>query len=336
MAYQENEVLLNVKDVSKRFFEYESEWHRVANLFGLNINPKAIHNILKDISFKLRSGETVGIVGANGAGKSTLLKIITGTLKPTSGEIEIKGRVSAILELGMGFHPDLTGRQNVYHSAGIMGFSKEEIDSVIDDIKAFSEIGDYFDQPVRLYSSGMQMRVAFSVATAWRPELLVIDEALSVGDAYFQHKSFSRIREFQESGTTLLLVSHDSSSIQAICNRAILLEKGKIVQDGEPEGIIDYYNALISEKENFSIRQQKREDGKVITVSGTGEATFSEIALLNREDESVEFVGTGESLKLKITVDINEDIDNLVVGYKIRDSLVKRFLEQTVTIIKRL
>ncbi len=165
----------------------------------------------------------------------------------------------------------------------LWAFSKEEIDNVIEDIKAFSEIGDYFDQPVRLYSSGMQMRVAFSVATAWRPELLVIDEALSVGDAYFQHKSFSRIREFQESGTTLLLVSHDSSSIQAICNRAILLEKGKIVQDGDPEGIIDYYNALISEKENFSIRQQKREDGKVVTVSGTGEATLSEITLLNRD-----------------------------------------------------
>jgi lipopolysaccharide transport system ATP-binding protein len=202
-----------------------------------------------------------------------------------------------------------------------MGFTKEQIDEVIGQIEAFAEIGDYFDQPVRLYSSGMQMRVAFAVATAWRPELLIVDEALSVGDAYFQHKSFNRIKEFQEEGTTLLLVSHDASAIQAICNRAILLDGGKILQDGEPEGVMDYYNALIAQKENFKIRQKTSDDGKIVTVSGTGEATLSEIALLDESGERVEFVGTGDSVRLKVVVDIKEDIPNLVVGYKVRDRL---------------
>ncbi len=321
MSFEDSKPLLEVKSVTKSFFEYRSEWHRIAKLFGADVKPKVVHTVLKDISFVLRAGETVGIVGANGAGKSTLLKIITGTLRATSGEINIQGRISAILELGMGFHPDLTGRQNVYHSAGIMGFTKEQIDEVIGQIEAFAEIGDYFDQPVRLYSSGMQMRVAFAVATAWRPELLIVDEALSVGDAYFQHKSFNRIKEFQEEGTTLLLVSHDASAIQAICNRAILLDGGKILQDGEPEGVMDYYNALIAQKENFKIRQKTSDDGKIVTVSGTGEATLSEIALLDESGERVEFVGTGDSVRLKVVVDIKEDIPNLVVGYKVRDRL---------------
>jgi lipopolysaccharide transport system ATP-binding protein len=314
-------VLLEVKDLSKRFFEYKSEWHRIAKLFGVDVKPKMVHNVLKNLSFVLRAGEAVGIVGANGAGKSTLLKIITGTLRASSGTVKVDGRISAILELGMGFHPDLSGRQNVYHSAGIMGFSKEQIDGMIDEIEAFAEIGDYFDQPVRLYSSGMQMRVAFSVATAWRPELLIVDEALSVGDAYFQHKSFDRIREFQESGTTLLLVSHDASAIQAICDRAILLDGGVIIQDGEPEAVMDYYNALIAQKENFKIKQKRLDDGKVTTISGSREATLSKIELLDIHGEKVEFVGTGDKVRLRVVVDVRKDIPNLVVGYKIRDRL---------------
>lgn len=312
---------LVVDSVSKSFRYYSSEWHRILSWFGFGIKPKEEKQILKHISFSITSGEAVGIIGQNGAGKSTLLKIITGTLKPSEGKVKINGRVSAILELGMGFHPDLTGRQNVYHSAGLMGFTHEQIDGVIDEIEEFAEIGDYFDQPVRLYSSGMQMRVAFSVATAYRPEILIIDEALSVGDAYFQHKSFGRIREYQEHGTTLLIVSHDTSAIQAICNRAILLESGSILKDGNPEEVMNYYNALIAEKENSNIEQNITKDGRVKTRSGTKEATISSVTLCNENGNPIEYVEVGQKVELQIEVQINQDIKELVQGYMIKDRL---------------
>lgn len=312
---------LVVDSVSKSFRYYSSEWHRILSWFGFGIKPKEEKQILKHISFSITSGEAVGIIGQNGAGKSTLLKIITGTLKPSEGKVKINGRVSAILELGMGFHPDLTGRQNVYHSAGLMGFTHEQIDAVIDEIEEFAEIGDYFDQPVRLYSSGMQMRVAFSVATAYRPEILIIDEALSVGDAYFQHKSFGRIREYQEQGTTLLIVSHDTSAIQAICNRAILLESGSILKDGNPEEVMNYYNALIAEKENSNIEQNITKDGRVKTRSGTKEATISSVTLCNENGNPIEYVEVGQKVELQIEVQINQDIKELVQGYMIKDRL---------------
>jgi len=313
--------VLDVTNISKSFKDYASEWHRIASWFGLEVKPKEEHNILKHISFSIAPGEAVGIVGQNGAGKSTLLKIITGTLKPTEGSVHIAGRISAILELGMGFHPDLTGRQNVYHSAGLMGFSHEQIALAMDDIEAFAEIDEYFDQPVRTYSSGMQMRVAFGVATMYRPEILIVDEALSVGDTYFQHKSFERIREFQKEGTTLLIVSHDRGAIQSICDRAILLEKGAIIKDGEPEAVMDFYNALIAEKENSTVKQVVKEDGKVETISGTGEAKITEISLLNSKNEKVEYLGVGDTITLKLEISIYAHIKELVIGYMIKDRL---------------
>ncbi len=313
--------VLTVNNISKSFKDYSSEWKRILSWFGLGFKPTEEHHILKHINFSIAPGEAVGIVGQNGAGKSTLLKIISGTLKPSQGSIHIDGRISAILELGMGFHPDLTGRQNVYHSAGLMGFTYEQIDAVIDEIKAFTEIGDYFDQPVRTYSSGMQLRVAFGVVTAYRPEILIIDEALSVGDAYFQHKSLNRVREFQKQGTTLLLVSHDRGAIQAICDRAILLEKGSLLMDGNPQEVMDFYNALIAEKENSKITQTTNENGKVETISGTGEATVEKIVLYNTKGESVEYVGVGDQVKLQIEVKVLQDIDSLVLGYGIKNRL---------------
>ncbi len=313
--------VLQVNNVTKTFRDYGSEWKRILSWFGFAFRPAEEHHILKKINFSIADGEAVGIIGQNGAGKSTLLKIITGTLRPSEGSVTVDGRISAILELGMGFHPDLTGRQNVYHSAGLMGFTKEQVDVVIDEIEAFAEIGEYFDQPARTYSSGMQVRVAFGVVTAYRPEILIIDEALSVGDAYFQHKSFSRIRQFQEQGTTLLLVSHDRGAIQAICNRAILIDKGTVLMDGAPEHVMDFYNALIAEKENSKIEQIEKEDGKVETTSGTGEATVEEIALYNLKGEIVEFVGVGDPVELRITVKVHQDIESLVLGYGIKDRL---------------
>lgn len=313
--------ILEIKNLSKSFNEYSSEYKRILSWFGFGFEPEAKHNILKNINFALAPGEAVGIVGQNGAGKSTLLKIITGTLKPSQGTVHINGRISAILELGMGFHPDLTGRQNTYHSAGLMGFTHEQIDAVIDQIEAFAEIGEYFDQPVRTYSSGMQMRVAFGVVTAYRPEILIVDEALSVGDAYFQHKSFEKIRQFQKEGTTLLIVSHDRGAIQGICDRAILLEKGSVMKDGEPEEVMDFYNAMIAEKENSTTKQVKLENGKVQTVSGTGEAKVEEIGLYNVKGEKIELVGVGEDVELRIKVKVHKDISSLVLGYGIKDRL---------------
>ena len=244
---------LQVQNLGKSYRQWGSEWRRVASWFAPFIGPREEHWVLKDVSFSIGPGEAVGIVGQNGAGKSTLLKLITGTTCPTQGKVQLYGRVAAILELGMGFNPDLTGRENAYHSAGLMGYSQADIKQAMPDIEAFAEVGEYFNQPVRTYSSGMQMRVTFSVATAFRPDLLIVDEALSVGDSYFQHKSFDRIREFQSQGCSLLIVSHDRSAVQALCNRAILLEKGCMIKDGNPEEVMDFYNALIAEKENQKI-----------------------------------------------------------------------------------
>jgi lipopolysaccharide transport system ATP-binding protein len=313
--------ILEVKNIGKAYKDYGGEWCRVLSWFGLKF--KLVHEIwtLQDISFSLAPGEAIGIIGQNGAGKSTLLKIITGTLKPTTGRITAHGKIAAILELGMGFHPDLTGRQNAYHSAGLMGYSHEQIDSVIEDIEAFAEVGTYFDEPVRLYSSGMQVRVAFAVATAFRPDILIIDEALSVGDTYFQHKSFDRIRQFRNDGTSLLFVSHDKGSILALCDRAILIEKGKVLKDGEPEEVTDYYNALIAEKENSTIRQEKRKDGKVVTVSGTSEATIEEIGLYNTNGEKIELADVGETIELRSKIKIHVKIEDLTFGYMIKDRL---------------
>jgi lipopolysaccharide transport system ATP-binding protein len=305
--------VLEVKNVRKSFKDYSSEFKRISSWFGLNTKPVHEHQILKGVNFSISKGESIGIIGQNGAGKSTLLKIITGTLKPTSGQINCNGRISAILELGMGFHPDLTGRQNVYHSGGLMGFTKRQLDNVIDEIEDFSEIGEYFDQPVRTYSSGMQVRVAFSIATAFRPEILIIDEALSVGDNYFQHKSFMRIREYQSLGTTLLIVSHDRMAIQSICDRAILLDEGAIVADSTPEDIFNIYNLNLANKKDQNDASNNRR------ISGTGEAAIESVYIKNKNNEVIEVVNVGEEVILDINISTVEFLPELVVGYEIKD-----------------
>ncbi|MBC7413354.1 MAG: ABC transporter ATP-binding protein, partial [Herminiimonas sp.] len=211
---------IRVSHLGKAYKHYPNQWARLAEWLAPRwIGARRLQHRLKwvmqDVSFKLESGEAVGIVGVNGAGKSTLLKMITGTVQPTLGSVEIEGRVAALLELGMGFHPEFTGRQNVYMAGQLLGLAADDIARLMPEIAAFAEIGEYLDQPVRTYSSGMQMRLAFSVATASRPDILIVDEAMSVGDAYFQHKSFERIRAFRQAGTTLLIVSHDKGAIQA-------------------------------------------------------------------------------------------------------------------------
>jgi len=312
--------LLTVKNVGKVFRNYHSELQRFAGWFGVSSKAKEEHWVLRHVSFDIYPGQAVGIIGVNGAGKSTLLKIITGTLQATEGHVQVNGRIASILELGMGFDHELTGRQNVIHTGGMMGFSPEQIRQALPAIEAFAEIGDYFGQPVRSYSSGMQMRVAFAVATAYRPEILIVDEALSVGDAYFQHKSFARIREFQEQGTSLLIVSHDRGAIQCLCEHAILLDKGLKIKEGKPEVVFDYYTALISEKEDSTI-QQKFSGERVETLSGSGEATFEDITLFDSNGRNTEMVKVGEPTKVEFRVKVNEDIKSLVLGFGIKDRL---------------
>lgn len=233
--------LLVVRSLGKSYKTYHSEFQRIGSWFYLPSKPREEHWILRDVNFTIHPGETIGIVGQNGAGKSTLLKMITGTLQPTEGSVEIHGRIAAILELGMGFNPELTGRANVVHSAGLMGFSSAQIDGAMSDIEAFAEIGAYFDEPVRTYSSGMQMRVGFAVATAFRPDILIVDEALSVGDAYFQAKCYKRIADFKEQGTSLVLVSHSPGDVVKHCERAIMLKDGRIEMDGSSRDVTNRY-----------------------------------------------------------------------------------------------
>lgn len=314
--------ILEVRCVGKAYRHYQSELHRVFNWFGGKFAPTAEHWVLQDVSFSIEPGEAIGIVGQNGAGKSTLLKLITGTQFPTRGSVTINGRVSAILELGMGFNQDLSGRENVLHTAGLMGFSHEAVLAQMAEIEAFAEIGEYFDEPVRTYSSGMQMRVAFAVATAFRPDILIVDEALSVGDAYFQHKSFNRIREFQQQGTALLLVSHDHTAICSICDRALLFERGRLLKEGIPSQIIDFYNALVAEKEGEnSIQQETLDSGEVRTVSGNKKATIQSIELLSEKGKPVELIGVGDQVTLSINIKVHEFIPELVLGYMIKDRL---------------
>lgn len=313
---------ITVTNLGKAYKQYSSRWARLAEwLLPLQKPRHELKWVLQDINFQIAPGEAVGIIGINGAGKSTLLKIISGTSQPSAGHVQVSGRIAALLELGMGFHPDFTGRQNALMAGQLLGYSADDLQLMMPQIEEFAEIGDYIDQPVRVYSSGMQMRLAFSVATAHRPDILIVDEALSVGDAYFQHKSFDRIRSFREQGTTLLLVSHDKTAIQSICDRAILLNAGRLALEGEPEVVMDYYNAMLAERENHTVRQHVTEGGKLQTISGSGEARISETILLDENDQPLEVVSVGQPVKLKVTIEAAAPLPELVIGYMIKDRL---------------
>jgi len=313
---------ISVTHLGKAYKQYPNRWSRLAEWAIPFSKPRhSQHWVLQGINFTVQPGEAVGIIGINGAGKSTLLKMITGTTQPTTGSVRISGRVAAMLELGMGFHPEFTGRQNAFMAGQLLGYSVEEIARLMPEIEAFAEIGDYIDQPVRVYSSGMQMRLAFSVATAHRPDVLIVDEALSVGDAYFQHKSFDRIRQFRKQGTTLLIVSHDKGAIQSICDRAILLNAGRLAMEGEPEAVMDYYNAMLADHQNQRVQQEVREDGKVQTVSGTGEAVVTGITLIDAAGNQIEMVDVGQPVTLRVLVETKAFIERLVLGYGIKDRL---------------
>lgn len=275
---------------------------------------------VKNISFKVQKGESVGIVGMNGAGKSTLLKIITGVTAPTAGSVHYNGRVVALLELGMGLHQEFSGRDNIMFAGQLIGISPDELRHLHDEIISFSELGDFIDEPVRTYSSGMQMRLAFSIATAVRPDVLIVDEALSVGDTYFQQKSFARIRRFKEQGTTLLFVSHDKTAVLTLCDRAVLLNKGEIVLNDEPSVVMDYYNSLIAQRQEalHDIEQINRQD-RIKTVSGNRDVFFHKIFLANNDNEPIEYVKVGERIKIIADIESKIDTDDLVFGILIKE-----------------
>jgi lipopolysaccharide transport system ATP-binding protein len=313
---------IRVTGLGKAYKQYPTRWSRLVEwLVPFSPIRHRQHWVLQDVTFQIAPGESVGIVGVNGAGKSTLLKMITGTTQPTCGSIELEGRVAALLELGMGFHPDFTGRQNAVMAGQLLGMQVEEIEALMPDIERFAEIGDAIDHPVRTYSSGMQMRLAFSVATARRPDILIVDEALSVGDAYFQHKSFDRIRSFRKAGTTLLIVSHDRSAIQSICDSAILLENGHMAMHDTPETVMDYYNALLARREGQTVRQEALAGGQVSTISGTGEAGILSVRLLDQHERSIDAAEVGQPVVLEVNVEVRQDIERLVLGFMIKDRL---------------
>ena len=237
--------ILDLAGVGKSYRGYGSLWWRAAGWITGHPSHFTDHWVLREVSFALRRGEAVGVVGRNGAGKSTLLKIIAGTLTPTEGRVAVHGKVSAILELGMGFNREFTGRENVVHSCGLLGYEPARVHELLPWIESFADVGEYFDQPMRTYSSGMSMRVAFAVATAVRPDILIVDEALSVGDAAFQRKSFRRIEEFIADGTSLLLVTHGTDQVRNICDRALWIEQGRLRLDGPAKSVTEAYEKAL-------------------------------------------------------------------------------------------
>lgn len=243
------DITISLKKVSKCFQRYAHPVDRLKEILLPGNSTTSQFWALQDVDLEIDKGQTVGIVGRNGSGKSTLLQIIAGTLTPTAGEVVVKGRVSALLELGSGFNPEFTGTQNVFFNARLLGLNQQEIEDKFDDIAAFADIGDFIEQPVKTYSSGMFVRLAFAVAVNVEPEILIVDEALAVGDIVFQHRCMRRMRSMMDSGVTTLFVSHDSGAIKTLCNSAVMIDGGKIYASGTPNNVIIKYMKLVTESE---------------------------------------------------------------------------------------
>ncbi|WP_259757890.1 ABC transporter ATP-binding protein [Pseudomonas sp. GCEP-101] len=311
--------LLTVSNLGKSYRQYHSEWQRFARWFGIPSRPAHEHWVVRGVSFDVLPGEKIGILGKNGAGKSTLLKMITGTLQPSEGHVSVRGRVAAILELGMGFNPELTGRQNVFHAAGLMGFNQQQIEEVVEEIQHFADIGEYFDQPVRIYSSGMQSRVSFAVATSFHSDILIIDEALAVGDAAFQRKCFRRLEELCDKGTALLFVSHDIESIKKICQKAVHIEAGSLVEVGEAKPVCDRYEKALFSKTSAiseSATPMPIMDAGLVSDCelsyGDGRAIIRDVALANSSGMSANVLRCNETMKIVFTVDFHQTVRNPV------------------------
>lgn len=311
--------MISARGLSKAYKHYPSRWARLREWFVPHGAGDARRWVLRDVTFDVSAGEAVGILGVNGAGKSTLLRILAGTTRPTMGTVSIHGRVSALLELGLGFHPDFTGRENALLAGQLIGIPADELKARYREIEAFAEIGDYFDQPLRTYSSGMAVRLAFSVATLTRPDVLIVDEALSVGDAFFQVKSFARIKQYRADGTTILLVSHDVGTIKSVCDRAILLSGGRIERDGGAVAVADYYSAVINNRLHECHIVQDGPADLPVTRSGTREVEVVAVRLRGADGQERTLFRCGDPVCLEIELAVAVDVPKLVQGFLIRD-----------------
>lgn len=349
------DVAITVEGVSKRFEIYDHPrdqlkqflFPRFQRMMGRDTRQYFREFwALQDISMQVRKGESYGIVGLNGSGKSTLLQIITGTLFPTSGTVKTQGRIAALLELGSGFNPDFTGRENVYMNGALLGFSRNQIDSKFETIQSFADIGDHFDQPLATYSSGMQMRVAFAVATAFDPDILIIDEALAVGDAYFQQKCFHRIERFKDGGGTLLFVSHDANTVKHLCDKAVLISHGKVVSHGVPKTVIDLYQGLVAQKTDLSdqavvvSQSQNKQPGestellepaaswtKATTITTNQQAELIDFKLLDSAGQPVTHIESETDLVVQYRIRLNKDFERPAYGLIVRDKIGRSLFE---------
>lgn len=305
-------VVIEAHALGKAYPHYPSPVRRLAQLLMPNLRVE-VRQVLEDITFTLRKGETLAIVGRNGAGKSTLLQLICGTLMPSSGEVRSHGRVAALLELGAGFNPDFTGRENVYLNAALHGLSRRDVDARMASILAFADIGDYIDQPVRTYSSGMYVRLAFSAIAHVDADVLIIDEALAVGDAFFVQKCMRFLREFQTHGS-LLFVSHDSSAVTALCDRAIWLDGGRIRMLDTAKRVCEAYLA-----EQFDATPTAPEiSGEAFGVGG---AQIRDVSLVDEQGAVVSTIQGGERVTLRARIAIAKDIVSPIVGFYVKDRL---------------
>ncbi|HHD2754225.1 TPA: polysaccharide ABC transporter ATP-binding protein [Clostridium perfringens] len=270
-------VAIRVKDLTKKYKLYQKRSERLANVFGKEKNIKEFY-ALKGVSFEIGKGECVGIIGHNGAGKSTLLKLLTGVAFPTSGEIEINGRLASMLELGSGFNPELTGMENIYFNGSLNGLTKEDIDSKLKDILEFADIGKFIEQPVKNYSSGMFARLAFAVAINVDPDILIVDEILSVGDVGFQVKCMEKFNEFKKKGKTILYVSHGLGTVKKFCDRAIWLQKGQVVDDGNSVIVVERYYNLNFNPANIEQLKEHKSDiiNSILVKSNVKEVEYHE------------------------------------------------------------
>jgi lipopolysaccharide transport system ATP-binding protein len=361
MSYEN--LAIQVQTLSKRFEIYDHPRDQLKQLvfqrFRRMFDLPQKHYFrefwaLRDVNLTVRKGESYGIVGLNGSGKSTLLQIITGTLTPTSGSVATYGRIAALLELGAGFDGNFTGRENVYLNGSLLGLSNQQIGEKIDWIRSFADIGDHFDQPLMTYSSGMQVRVAFAVATAFDPDILIIDEALAVGDAYFQQKCFHRIEQFKEKGGTLLFVSHDANTVKHLCDHAILLSHGSVLRVGPPKDVIDLYQGLVAKMTDLGERAvsvsqiaskptdeaaSSRENGpiwtKATTITTNQDAELLDFKLLDARGNEVRHMESESDLTVQYKVRLNKDFERPAFGLIVRDRL-GRSLFETSTYAMRL
>ena len=330
----ENKKVIQVKNLTKMYKLYDKPSDRLKEALGLTRKKLyKEHYALRDVNFDIQEGECVGIIGTNGSGKSTILKIITGVLTPTQGEVKVDGRISALLELGAGFNMEYSGLENVYLNGTMIGFSKEEIDARLDDILEFADIGDFIHQPVKTYSSGMFVRLAFAVAINIDPEILVVDEALSVGDVFFQAKCYHKFEEFKKQGKTILFVSHDLSSVSKYCDRVILLNKGVKLDEGSPKQMVDLYKQLLVGQDPVKQQEADKEKKAAVQFEGTGnfQANPNMLEYGNRMAEIIHFevlddrgmlsntIEKGTEFKIRMKVHFNEDIQEPIMAYTFKN-----------------